>query len=57
MLHRLMQPLYQQKVAGNLKLFEADRSKGVIFRGRDNQPELADNGMKKSSAWESCRIL
>ena len=28
----VMTPLYRQKIAGNLKLFEADRTKGVIFR-------------------------
>ena len=40
-------PLYYQKVAGNLKLFEADRSKGVIFRGPDEQPEFLDKGVEK----------
>ncbi len=40
-------PLYLQKVAGNLKLFEADRSKGVIFRGSDEQPEFLDTGVEK----------
>ncbi len=46
-LAQLIQPLYQQKVAGNLKLFEADRSKAIIFRGPDSQPELADKGVEK----------
>jgi membrane-associated HD superfamily phosphohydrolase len=40
-------PLYQQKVVGNLKLFEADRSKGVIFRGPNDQPEFFDQGVDK----------
>jgi putative nucleotidyltransferase with HDIG domain len=40
-------PLYHQKVAGNLKLFEADRSKGVIFRGSNDQPEFVDKGAEK----------
>ncbi|MDH3545253.1 MAG: phosphohydrolase, partial [Desulfuromonadales bacterium] len=40
-------PLYQQKVAGNLKLFEADRSRGVIFRGPNDQPEFVDQGVEK----------
>lgn len=40
-------PLYQQKVAGNLKLFEADRAKGVIFRGPGEQPEFVDQGAEK----------
>lgn len=44
---QIVQPLYQQKIAGNLKLFEADRSKGIVFRGPDSQPELADKGVEK----------
>ena len=36
--------LYRQKIAGNLKLFEADRPKGVVFRQLDAQTETTDNG-------------
>ena len=39
----IMLPLYRQKIAGNLKLFEADRTKGVIFRSLDTQAEASDN--------------
>ena len=38
----VMTPLYRQKIAGNLKLFEADRTKGVIFRSLDTQIETPD---------------
>jgi putative nucleotidyltransferase with HDIG domain len=44
---QLMLPLYRQKVAGNLKLFEADRPKGIIFRGPGSQPEVVDSGQEK----------
>ncbi len=36
--------IYRQKIAGNLKLFEADRPKGVVFRQLDSQTEATDNG-------------
>ncbi|MBW2519315.1 MAG: HDIG domain-containing protein [Deltaproteobacteria bacterium] len=39
----LLLRVYQQKVAGNLKLFETDRSQGVLFRNLETQAELADN--------------
>jgi len=39
----ILLPLYRQKIAGNLKLFEADRTKGVIFRSLDTQAEASDN--------------
>jgi putative nucleotidyltransferase with HDIG domain len=41
---QLMTELYRQKVAGNLKLFIADRQKGVIYRSFDTQAEFADKG-------------
>ncbi len=41
---RVITPLYRQKIAGNLKLFEADRPKGVVFRSLDTQVETADSG-------------
>lgn len=44
---QIVQPLYQQKVAGNLKLFEADRPKGVVFRGVGAQPEVLDTAQEK----------
>ena len=37
-----MTKIYRQKIAGNLKLFEADRVKGVIFRSVDTQEEVVD---------------
>jgi putative nucleotidyltransferase with HDIG domain len=40
----LMSQLYRQKIAGNLKLFVADRSKGVVFRSLDTQEEVVDSG-------------
>jgi len=40
----LLSQLYRQKVVGNLKLFEADRPKGVIFRQLDTQSEQVDSG-------------
>ncbi len=43
----IMTSLYRQKVAGNLKLFEADRSKGVIFRSLNTQTETADSSQTK----------
>ncbi len=46
-LSQVMLPLYRQKIAGNLKLFEADRPKGVVFRGADTRPEIADKGQEK----------
>ncbi len=39
--------LYRQKVAGNLKLFEADRLKGVIFRSLDTRAEALDSGREE----------
>lgn len=36
---QLMSQLYRQKIAGNLKLFEADRPKGVILRSLETQAE------------------
>ncbi|MGW8312747.1 MAG: HD family phosphohydrolase [Desulfuromonadales bacterium] len=38
--NQLMSQLYRQKIAGNLKLFEADRPKGVILRSLDTQAEI-----------------
>lgn len=40
----VMSQLYRQKVVGNLKLFEADRPRGVVFRGLDMQTEISDSG-------------
>ncbi len=40
----IMTTLYRQKIVGNLKLFEADRPKGVIFRSLDTQAETIDSG-------------
>jgi putative nucleotidyltransferase with HDIG domain len=42
----IMTPLYRQKIAGNLKLFEADRTKGVVFRSLDTQAESVDNSQE-----------
>jgi putative nucleotidyltransferase with HDIG domain len=42
----VMTPLYRKKIAGNLKLFEADRTKGVIFRSLAAQTETPDNGQE-----------
>jgi putative nucleotidyltransferase with HDIG domain len=42
----IMTQLYRQKVVGNLKLFEADRPKGVIFRSLHNQTEISDNSQE-----------
>jgi len=39
----IMTHLYQQKIAGNLKLFETDRTKGVIFRDLETSNEVPDN--------------
>ncbi len=36
----IMTHLYQQKIAGNLKLFETDRTKGVIFRDLETSNEV-----------------
>ena len=41
---RIVEQIYRLKISGNLKLFEADRPKGVIFRQVDNQSEVPDNG-------------
>ncbi|MBW2510397.1 MAG: HDIG domain-containing protein [Deltaproteobacteria bacterium] len=41
---QLLKQLYRQKIAGNLKLFEADRPKGVVFRQLDSQTETTDDG-------------
>jgi len=38
---QIVKQLYRQKIAGNLKLFEADRPKGVVFRQLDSQTETA----------------
>lgn len=43
----IMKQLYRQKVAGNLKLFEADRPKGVIFRSLSTQTEVIDSDREK----------
>ena len=43
----LVTQLYRQKVAGNLKLFETDRTKGVVFRSLETQTEIEDNGTEK----------
>jgi putative nucleotidyltransferase with HDIG domain len=40
---QIMAQLYRHKISGNLKLFEADRPKGVILRGLDTQAEIAIN--------------
>lgn len=39
----IMTPLYRQKIAGNLKLFETDRTKGVVFRSLDTHAETIDS--------------
>jgi putative nucleotidyltransferase with HDIG domain len=44
---RIITQLFRQKVAGNLKLFETDRQKGVVFRSLDTQTELDDKSMEK----------
>jgi len=41
---QIVKQLYRQKIAGNLKLFEADRPKGVVFRQLDSQAETIDGG-------------
>jgi len=41
---QILKRLYRQKIAGNLKLFEADRPKGVVFRQLDSQAENTDDG-------------
>ncbi|MGK2905145.1 MAG: HD family phosphohydrolase [Desulfuromonadales bacterium] len=44
---QIMTNLYQQKVVGNLKLFEADRLKGVVFRSLDDaHTERPDSGQE-----------
>lgn len=43
----IIPPLYRQKIVGNLKLFEADRSKGVIFRRIDTRDEFDDSAREK----------
>jgi putative nucleotidyltransferase with HDIG domain len=40
---RVMTKIYRQRVAGNLKLFESDRARGVIFRSLDTQDEVVDS--------------
>ncbi|MBW2688784.1 MAG: HDIG domain-containing protein [Deltaproteobacteria bacterium] len=40
----LMMQLYRQKISGNLKLFQADRPKGVIFRSLVTHTETTDSG-------------
>ncbi|PLX75839.1 MAG: phosphohydrolase [Desulfuromonas sp.] len=40
---QILHRIYRQRVAGNLKLFEADRLHGVVFRSLDNQTEVADS--------------
>ena len=44
---KLIVSIYRQKVAANLKLFEADRSRGVIFRSVETQSEQTDGGRAK----------
>jgi putative nucleotidyltransferase with HDIG domain len=39
----VMTKIYRQKVAGNLKLFESDRAKGVIFRSLNTKDEVVDS--------------
>ncbi|NOR49559.1 MAG: HDIG domain-containing protein [Desulfuromonadales bacterium] len=43
----IMKQLYRQKVSGNLKLFEADRSRGVIFRSLNTHMEVTDSGREE----------
>ena len=43
---RLVSQLYRHKVVGNLKLFESDRQRGVVFRTPEMQNELEDNGVE-----------
>ncbi len=45
--NQLMQRAYQNKIVGNLKLFEADRARGVVFRKLENQTEAADDPREK----------
>ncbi|MEJ2491703.1 MAG: HDIG domain-containing protein [Desulfuromonadales bacterium] len=47
LVRQLLAQLYRQKVAGNLKLFAADRPKGIIFRHFDTQQEFSDNGSEE----------
>ena len=42
----IMTPLYRQKIAGNLKLFETDRTKGVVFRSLDTHADTIDNSQE-----------
>ena len=44
---QIMKQVYRQKVVGNLKLFEADRPKGVIFRSLETQAETLDSGAEE----------
>ncbi len=44
---RIMTRLYRYKIAGNLKLFDADRPKGVIFRSIDTHAEVVDSGQEE----------
>jgi hypothetical protein len=44
---QIMTQLYRQKIVGNLKLFEADRPKGVVFRSLDTHAEIADSGKEE----------
>ncbi len=39
----VMTKIYRQKITGNLRLFEADRAKGVIYRSQNTQEEVADS--------------
>ena len=43
----IMTQLYRQKIVGNLKLFEADRPKGVVFRSLDTHAEISDSGQEE----------
>ncbi|MDT8440410.1 MAG: HDIG domain-containing protein [Desulfuromonadales bacterium] len=42
-LEQILHRVYRQRVTGNLKLFEADRPQGIVFRHLDNQVEQADS--------------
>ena len=40
---QILSQIYQRKIAGNLKLFEADRPQGIVYRHFNTQIETPDN--------------